>query len=167
MCHGRLKTNPRGLFGPVLVSHWDIGRKSIKHCWCTIGTMSVLTVQCCKCDQCGHVWYSPRLLPRRCAKCKSMRWNSGTKSDDDGRGPRSAAPSEDQRSGNRTTVPVVPPAASDPQRLHPLQSVRRELARPGDAPTQLPQPGPPSSQKGSCPHGNRNQIVCRYISGGC
>jgi len=30
----------------------------------------------CGCEQCGHLWLSvDNLLPRRCAKCKSMRWN--------------------------------------------------------------------------------------------
>lgn len=29
------------------------------------------------CDVCGHVWLCGDVFPVRCAKCKSMRWNSG------------------------------------------------------------------------------------------
>lgn len=41
--------------------------------------MTVLMVQCCKCDVCGHVWIPGSETPKRCAKCKSMKWNLATK----------------------------------------------------------------------------------------
>lgn len=30
----------------------------------------------CTCDECGHEWLA-RVVPARCAKCKSRRWNAG------------------------------------------------------------------------------------------
>jgi hypothetical protein len=30
-------------------------------------------VQANKCDRCSHVWLADK--PKRCSKCKSMRWN--------------------------------------------------------------------------------------------
>jgi hypothetical protein len=83
------------------------------------------------------------------------------------RGSGSDAGVSAQRTGDRTALPVLPKAKSGTKRLHTVQSVRRELARSGDAPAQLPPNGPASSEKGSCPHGQRNQIVCRHVSGGC
>ena len=44
--------------------------------------MSVISCECCKCDRpgCGHVWIpTSSKEPKRCAKCKSPAWNSGSK----------------------------------------------------------------------------------------
>jgi len=56
--------------------------------------MSWVTVECCQCDRCGHVWIPAGRLalsgsaliratisfliekPKRCAKCKSPAWNA-------------------------------------------------------------------------------------------
>ena len=44
----------------------------------------------------------------------------------------------DERSGNGAGLPVLPKAQSEPERLHPVQPLRRELAGLGDGPAQLP-----------------------------
>jgi hypothetical protein len=38
--------------------------------------MSFESRQVAKCDACGHVWLPGGELPRRCAKCKSAKWNA-------------------------------------------------------------------------------------------
>ena len=72
-----------------------------------------------------------------------------------------------EQTRNRATVPVLPKAKGSAKRLHTVQSVRGKLAIRGDAPAELPQPGPASCTKGSCPHGKPNAAYCRATGGGC
>ena len=72
-----------------------------------------------------------------------------------------------ERSGNGTRLPILQQAQSKPERLHPVQPLRGELAGLGDESAQLPQPGPASCKAGSCPHGKRNAAYCRQLGGGC
>src|SRR5271169_2207288 len=40
------------------------------YCWDVIMDQPV-----CHCDVCGHEWLKDGDVPKRCAKCKSCRWN--------------------------------------------------------------------------------------------
>jgi hypothetical protein len=37
--------------------------------------MSTKSVEAWVCDLCGHAWWKPGEKPKRCAKCKSGRWD--------------------------------------------------------------------------------------------
>jgi len=37
--------------------------------------MGYVSVNGCKCERCGHIWYSRKAAPIACAKCKSAYWN--------------------------------------------------------------------------------------------
>lgn len=39
-------------------------------------TVAETTAFKCKCEECGHEWVAG-VMPSRCAKCKSRKWNSG------------------------------------------------------------------------------------------
>ena len=82
-----------------------------------------------------------------------------------GSGTEPAGPT--QRSGNGASVSVLPQAEGKPKRLHPVQPVRSELAGGGNEPTKLPEHGPASCAKGSCPHGKLNAAYCRATGGIC
>ena len=68
---------------------------------------------------------------------------------------------------NGAGLPVLPKAKSSEKRLHPLQSVRGELAGGRDAPSRVSEPRSQSVSLGICPHGKLNQAYCHAIGGGC
>lgn len=69
--------------------------------------------------------------------------------------------------GNRAELSVLPKTEGGKKQLHPLQSLRSELAGQRDAVPGLSGTRPASSSSGSCPHGKRNEAYCRAIKGGC
>lgn len=84
------------------------------------------------------------------------------------RGTGSIERGPEKRSGNSGTMPVLPQAKSRKKQLHPLQSVRSELASRGNGPAQLSQQEPGSGKIGSCPHvKGRTEAYCRILGGGC
>jgi len=88
------------------------------------------------CIRCGHVWTAEVESPVRCPRCTSPYWNKprvrtrrGTSrvDEDDARG-------KTERAGDRAALPFVPRVGkrgktpSTPVGLHPVPSVRSELA---------------------------------------
>src|SRR5580658_1208995 len=82
-----------------------------------------------------------------------------------GSGSEPARPAE--RTRDRAAVPVLPKAKGSAKRLHPLQSVRGELAGGGDAPARLPEQRSARSSLEKCPHGKLNAAYCQATGGGC
>lgn len=58
--------------------------------------MGIVRRYLARCDQCGHEWMPEKRRPRRCAKCKSMRWNVGVRLEPDGQ-EGAVVPSPDHR----------------------------------------------------------------------
>jgi len=69
---------------------------------------------------------------------------------------------DQQRSRDGAKLPVLPNAEGEPERLHPVQSVRDQLAGQRASSVRILRPQP-----GSCPHGYPNTQVCRNLKGGC
>ncbi len=67
---------------------------------------------------------------RECLTCKTER-NRGRSKDGDVRGAAVDASGGDERSGNRTSVPVLRKRKGKPVELHPVQPVRGELVSGG------------------------------------
>ena len=40
-----------------------------------------MTVKAWQCGSCGHIWLKSGVVPTHCAKCRSRRWNDGSKAE--------------------------------------------------------------------------------------
>jgi hypothetical protein len=112
-----------------------------------------------QCDVCRYIWLDTGKAPKRCAsrKCRSRGWN-GERNDG---GPGGVQAEHSDRGGDGIALSSVREAASNPERVHPVQPLRGELGERGE-----PERGP-AQGTGECPHGNFSEAACRNLKGGC